>query len=137
MTPRSLALTFALIASALTASVQLAVAQAAQVVVPSGQSVSFQDVIVEEDSATVRFRFIAPAIGQDEGDLTYEDVVADFPWLCENVAIPTLDVVGLEVSAIVISMADAAADFGQANPNVTQFFEPFRLEDGSCIVEQF
>lgn len=124
------ALFFALSASA-------AGAEAARVVLPSGQSVSLMQVLVDEDQATVRFRFLAPEIGPAEPARTYDDVADDLPWLCDNLAVPVLDAVGLEVSGIVISLADRFIEFGNSDPSVTQFFEPFSLSEGACLVEQF
>ena len=36
---------------------------------------------------------------------------------------------------IVISLMDRLVDFGATNPDATQFFEAYRIEDGTCIWE--
>jgi len=112
-------------------------AEAARVVLPSGQAVSLMQVLVEDAPPLARFRFLAPEIGAAPPARGYDDVAMDFGWLCEHLALPALDAVGLEVPDIVISMSSAPVDFGTTDPDITQFFEPFSLADGVCLVEQF
>jgi len=40
-------------------------------------------------------------------------------------------------SQVVISFSAAEVPFGEAAPEVTQFFEAYRVEDGTCIWEAF
>ena len=42
---------------------------------------------------------------------------------------------GPQVQQIIISLSDRAVVFGATEPDVTQFFEAYRLEDGACIWE--
>jgi len=112
-------------------------AEASRVVLPSGQAVSLMQVLIEEAPPLARFRFLAPEIGAASPARGYDDVAMDFGWLCEHLALPALDAVGLEVPGIVISMSSAPVDFGTTDPDITQFFEPFSLADGICLVEQF
>jgi hypothetical protein len=95
---------------------------------PSGLSVTLHEVIAEE--GLTRFRFIAPAIA----DLEYADVSADIATLCETVAIPSLDE---GVEQVVISLSAEIVPFGETAPEITQFFDPFVIEDGRCMWEPF
>ncbi|MCL3883686.1 DUF6497 family protein [Marivita sp. GX14005] len=99
--------------------------------VPSGQPVTFQEMIAEPP--VYRFRFVAPQIG--DAGRAYEDVEGDMRYLCETYALPHLGV--REGAQIVISLARRETEFGVAEPDVTQFFEAYRAEGGSCILEIF
>ncbi|OSQ52173.1 hypothetical protein MGEO_05460 [Marivita geojedonensis] len=105
--------------------------------VPSGQPVSFQEMLWDRPGGGLiyRFRFVAPEIGQDGRE--YEDVEVDMHHLCETFAIPRLAETGPKPSQIVISFGQEETEFGVANEDVIQFFEAYRVEDGTCILEFF
>lgn len=112
-------------------------AAAQEIVLPSGQTVSFVEVIIEEAPPVARFRFLAPEIDPAGAGRTYEEVMADFPVLCSDYALPAVKAAALDVPEIVISLADRPVAFGVATPEATQYFEPFSIADGTCIWEQF
>jgi hypothetical protein len=105
--------------------------------VPSGQPVTFQEMIWDQPGGGLiyRFRFVAPEIGGAGRE--YEDVEADMVHLCETYAIPRLAQTGPQPSQIVISFAQQETEFGVADPDIIQFFEAYRIEDGICILEFF
>ncbi|MCH2095041.1 MAG: DUF6497 family protein [Rhodobacteraceae bacterium] len=105
--------------------------------VPSGQPVEFHEMIWNQPGSglTYRFRFIAPELGQTGRG--FDDVAADFEYLCNVYALPRLSSIGPKPTDIIISMASEPTDFGQPSPEVTQFFEAFSLKDGLCIWEYF
>ncbi|MGB8623392.1 MAG: DUF6497 family protein [Paracoccaceae bacterium] len=108
--------------------------------VPSGQPVFFLDVIRGEAGPaglTARFRFVAPQIAKQGGSVGFEEAEADMAFLCESYALPRISDTGPEVSQIVISLSDRPIAFGEADPEVTQFFDAYRPEDGACIWEGF
>jgi len=90
-------------------------ASAQDVTVPSGHAMSLFDVILEEPTQTARFRFLVPAIAADEG-------------LAAN---------GWSAKDIVISMSSRELEFGTLTAEITQFFQPFRVQDDTCIWEDF
>lgn len=102
--------------------------------VPSGQSLSFLEFISETEGDTVRFRFLAPDIGTK---FAYMDVMGDFQVVCDEQVMPALDANALEPTQIVLSMSAVDIPFGEDNPDVLQFFEIFRPENGTCIWEEF
>lgn len=105
--------------------------------VPSGQPVTFLEAVLNEagpQGQTARFRFLAPAIGQD---VDFATAVADMQHLCDNFALPRVSATGSLPQQIVISLSAAPVPFGEAAPDVTQFFEAYRLEGGACIWEVF
>ena len=55
--------------------------------------------------------------------------------LCETLAVPYVAQHKLEPARVVISFSDRALDFGATDPDTTQFFEAYRLEDARCIWE--
>lgn len=108
--------------------------------VPSGQEISLEDVVWDAPGPgglTVRFRFVTPAIGRAAATVDFDTASADMAWLCQNYALPRLPATGPQPSQIVISLSDRAVPFGEADPEATQFFEAYRVEDGACIWEMF
>lgn len=104
--------------------------------VPSGQALEFQESFYERQEGGelwARFRFIAPAIGEN---MAYADVADDFMVLCEKYALPSLADQDTP-DQIIISLADRATEFGVTNREATQYFEAFRLKDAACIWEGF
>lgn len=104
------------------------------VAVPSGRAVQVQDVITNApgaEGATARFRFVVAGLSPDE------DWTEDMQALCDTYALPRTEGMVPAPQQIVISLADAAVPFGEAAPNVVQFFEAYRIENTSCIWEMF
>ncbi|MGV8952619.1 MAG: DUF6497 family protein [Cypionkella sp.] len=110
------------------------------VAVPSGQLVTFLDVVMNApgpDGLTARFRFVAPAIAQDGGTVDFDVASVDMLHLCQNFALPRIASTGPQPSQIIITLSDRAVVFGEPSPDATQFFEAYRLENGTCIWEAF
>jgi hypothetical protein len=111
-----------------------------RVKVPSGQEISFLDVVMNApgpDGLTARFRFVAPAIAKEGGTVDFETASADMIHLCQNFALPRISDIGPQPSQIVISLSDKPVPFGEAAPDVTQFFEAYTIQDNACIWEAF
>ena len=85
------------------------------------------------EGATARFRFLAPGLTPEDSDTALGDMQA----LCDSFAIQRIDGMVPAPRQIVISFADKAVPFGQAAPDVVQFFEAFRPENGACVWEVF
>ena len=115
----------------------LAAATAQAVDVPSGQPVELQEVLVDQVSGEtwLRFRFVAPQIARDTGSIDAVQAESDMAFLCEAVAAPYITQYDLQGDVIVISMSDKRAEFGAADPEMTQFFELYRLKNNTCIWE--
>lgn len=110
------------------------------IAVPSGQTVMLHEVIGNvpgPEGLTLRFRFIAPQIAQDGGNIDYDLASADMQHLCESYVLPRIAEYGPEPKQIIISLADRAVEFGDSAPDVTQFFDAYSYEDGICILEAF
>ncbi|MBD3662691.1 hypothetical protein H9Q16_02035 [Sulfitobacter sp. TSTF-M16] len=105
--------------------------------VPSGQPVELQEVLVDNlgTETWLRFRFIAPRIAREWGEIGFADAEPDMVHLCETLALPYIAEYGLKGEVIVISLADRATEFGVADPDATQFFEAYRPVDNTCIWE--
>jgi hypothetical protein len=107
--------------------------------VPSGQTVLFQDAILNEagpEGQTARFRFVAPDIAPD-GPIGFDTAAADMQHLCDTYALPRVTGNVPLPQQIIISLSAEAVPFGEAAPGVTQFFEAYSLQDGACIWEVF
>lgn len=104
---------------------------------PSGLEISLNDVILEADTKVARFRFIVPAIGPDGGQKVFADVIDDLQYVCDRVIVPALQGNGWDSGEVVVSISDKPVAFGTYSPDVTQFFQPFRLEANACIWEDF
>ncbi len=112
---------------------------AEEVPVPSGQKVNFLEAIQNEagpEGLTSRFRFVAPGIAEG-GGVDFDTAAADMAFLCETYALPRIAVTGPRPVQVIISLSDRPVPFGQAAPDVTQFFEAYRIDGATCIWEAF
>lgn len=110
------------------------------IVVPSGQAITLQDVIWNAPGPfglVARFRFVAPAISRGENAVDFGAASADMLHLCQTYALVRVADLGPVPSQIIISLASAPVPFGTAAPEVTQYFEAYRVENQTCIWEQF
>lgn len=106
------------------------------VTVPSGRALSLIDIVTNAPGpagATARFRFLAPGLSPDDA----EAAAADMQALCDSFAIKRIDGMVPAPQQIVISFASEAVPFGEAAPEVVQFFESYRPENGACAWEVF
>lgn len=104
--------------------------------VPSGFALTLQEVLEEpqpDGKLWIRLRYVAPALTRD----AFADVEGDFEALCLSQAVPYVPVSGDVADEAVISIASEPVEFGTNAPNTVQFFESFRLQDGTCIWEAF
>ncbi len=112
-------------------------AAAQQIAVPSGLDLSLYDVILEAETQTARFRFVMPAIDPAQGGAEFAEILGDLQYVCDSVVVPALSQNGWASGQIVLSVSDEQVVFGIYNPDVTQFFQPFRLENMTCVWEDF
>lgn len=106
------------------------------VTVPSGRALSLIDIVTNAPGpagATARFRFLAPGLSPDDA----EAAAADMQALCDSFAIKRIDGMVPAPQQIVVSFASEAVPFGEAAPEVVQFFESYRPENGACAWEVF
>lgn len=105
--------------------------------VPSGHDLYLQEIVFEDrqdHSRVVRYRYVMPILLQD---VDFFEVEADFLYLCETRALRDLKDSGENVDQIIVSFADRELEFGATSTLATQFFEAYRVENGSCIWEGF
>jgi hypothetical protein len=110
------------------------------VAVPSGQAVTFLDLVLNAPGtgdSVARFRFIAPAIAKTGGTVDSETASADMAALCAGFALPRITAITPAPSQVIISFSDKPVPFGEATPDVTQFFEAYTIKDNACIWEAF
>lgn len=107
--------------------------------VPSGQPVTFHEVIweAEGDLNIYRFRYIAPEISRDGGRISFAQAEIDIKHLCESSALPALMAQKRPVDKIIISLSDQEVEFGKPAPEATQFFEVYSPDGAACIWEGF
>ena len=109
------------------------------VVLPSGHEAVLQDVISNvpgPEGMTLRFRFVTPAVAPG-GGLEFEAASSAMQHLCDSFAIPRLSDFGAGAQQVVISLSASPVEFGATAPDVVQFFESYRVEDGTCQWEMF
>lgn len=105
------------------------------IVVPSGQMIEFKQVIWTKDanSPEVVFRFVAPEITRDGTGVSFEVASNDTMFLCQNFALPRVrEKEESKDVNLVISLSEQALEFGESNPDVTQFFESFVVHEAQC-----
>lgn len=104
--------------------------------VPSGREVRLIDIVTNAPGpagATARFRFLAPGLTDADAEAVTDDLQA----LCDSFALSRIDGMVPAPMQIIISLASAKAPFGEAAPEIVQFFESFRPDAGSCTWEPF
>lgn len=107
--------------------------------VPSGQSITLQEVVWNApgtDGLATRFLFVAPGIAPG-GGIDFDTASADMQHLCDAFALPRVKDNTPPPEQIVISLSDRPVPFGQSAPEATQFFESYTLKDGVCTWEMF
>ncbi len=108
--------------------------------VPSGLEVVLHEVITDPrgvDGLTIRFHFIAPAIGAEDG-FDPDAALADMEHLCQNYALPRLaSGTGPTPAHVVVGLADRPVPLGEVDPDAVQLFEAFRIEDAACVADIF
>lgn len=115
-------------------------ASAQDIAVPSGQPVSFVELIQDDDGAeagTWRFRFLAPEIARAGGTVALDVALDDMQAVCDVFVAPALARRNVTPRQIIISFADRAVEFGTTSPDATQFFEAFSLNGDACVWEGF
>ncbi|MEN8889601.1 MAG: DUF6497 family protein [Celeribacter marinus] len=107
------------------------------IAVPSGQTVSFYESLMDhpEQDVMARFRFLAPELPTRLADMSYQDLEADLAYLCASFALPRLAATDFEM--IVISVAQAPTEFGIPNPDVVEVFEMYSRDGSTCTWEAF
>jgi hypothetical protein len=106
------------------------------VTVPSGRELSLIEIVTNAPGsagAAARFRFIAPGLTQEE----FETAAADMQALCDSFALGRIDGMVPAPQEIIISWSAEPVEFGTAAPDVLQFFESYRVTDGTCLREPF
>ena len=111
----------------------------AQAALPSGQIVTLAEVLLDEAPGAlwVRFRFVAPEVAREGGTVDAQAALADLDALCQQIAVPYVSQYGLAPERVVVSLSDRMVEFGATDPDATQFFELFSIQDARCIWEEF
>ncbi len=104
---------------------------------PSGQPVTLDEVLTDNNPGELwlRFRFVAPRIGDGVGRIGFDVAALDMSHLCQTLVLPYVAHHQLKPSRVVISLSDRPVEFGDAAPDATQYFEAYRLEGSACIWE--
>ena len=123
-------------AALLAITVATPAASEAPIPLPSGLKVTFLDVITDAPGLGLayRFRFVAPDLDPAQDYITTE---ADMAHLCRAYALPRVEGVEPQPRAIVITLAERPIPFGEMVPDVVQFFEAYRPENGDCVWQDF
>ncbi len=105
------------------------------IAVPSGQQVTLSEVLLDDAPGELwaRFRFVAPDVTPE----TQASSSGDIDHLCGALAQPYLAQYDIHPARVVISMSSRELPFGSTDPDVTQFFETYRLEGETCVWEGF
>ena len=110
------------------------------IAVPSGQGVTLHEVITDArgvDGLTMRFHFIAPALGSEDG-FDPDATLLDMEHLCRSYALPRLrSGTGPAPAHVVVGLADRPVPLGEVDPEAVQLFEAFRIEGEDCVADIF
>jgi len=106
------------------------------ITVPSGREITLIEIVTDTrgpEGAVARFRFLAPGLTEDEVPQASKDMEA----LCNSFALPRIDGFVPQPQQIIVSLSAEAVPFGEAAPDVVQFFEAYDIGDGTCIWAAF
>lgn len=115
-----------------------AMADAAEkVTLPSGLEAYLQEMLWDRPGGGLvyRFRFVSPAFSATDQD--FDVVRGDLDHLCNDFALSKLSNVGPTPAQVIISLADRESEFGVIDPDISQVFEAYSVEDGACVWEVF
>lgn len=110
------------------------------IMLPSGQTVTLLESVSNlpgNEGPALRLRFLAPAIARGVGYIDADTAGRDMEYLCNTLVrnhLPTDDPLPDE---IIISFSDRDVPLGEDDPDATQFFNSFRIEDSTCQSEVF
>ncbi len=128
-----------LLATSAEVAAQMAVEEdkAEAVTLPSGLEVKLHEILSDQngEAPSYRFRFVAPKL--IESGLSEDSRVTDMKFLCEEYAVPKLSESHKKPLEVVISMADKVGEFGIYDPEITEFFEFYRIKDNACTWELY
>lgn len=93
------------------------------------------EVIWDDTEEIGRFRFVAPAIGAADFDMS--TIARDMRRLCRDIAVARQGEARPDWPDVVISIASAPTEFGATDPEVVQVFEGFTIDEGDCIWSRF
>jgi len=110
---------------------------AQEVAVPSGIDLALYDVRLEDDPKVARFRFVSAAIDPAGEGREFGDLVDDLDHLCAQIVVPALVANKWGAGDVVLSVSNVETEFGVFDDKVTQFFQPYKVADGTCIWEDF
>lgn len=106
--------------------------------VPSGHNVTLHEALTDtlpDGQNVLRLRYIIRELGGEGAG--YADVADDFQHLCNLQGIAIQQNEKLTLSQIIVSFANKETEFGVPNPDATQYFEAFSIENDTCIWEGF
>ena len=107
------------------------------VMLPSGLETRLQEMLWDRPGGGLvyRFRFVAEDFVPDVAD--FDLLQQDLAFLCNEFALPKVSNVGPVPGQIIISLADRDSEFGVFDPEVSQVFEAYSVDDGTCVWEVF
>lgn len=110
---------------------------AVPIALPSGAMATPLDQIFEEDTATLRLRYVVPQLAEPAALYLAdgERVFADMRFLCDMAAATTLGDANPQEDGwrgAVITLMSAPLEFGQRDPDVVQVFEAFVFAMDGC-----
>lgn len=107
--------------------------------VPSGQTATLYEVLVDAQDTTtyLRFRYLTPQIADGAAKIGFSVAGEDMMHLCQSFALSYIEQYALDGDKIVISFMDRITEFGTPDPDAIQYFEQFRPENGICMWDEF
>ena len=124
------------------AALTLAVATpvVAQETIPSGQALVLWEVMwerIEGGGTQAVLRFIAPGVAREGGTVGPEAALTDLDWLCATHAVPLSRLPAARADSVVITMMDRPVPRGVTDPDATQYFGLYTIENGECSPEDY
>ncbi|MCK0167286.1 DUF6497 family protein [Jannaschia sp. S6380] len=87
---------------------------------------------VGDGGAQAVLRFIAPQIARDGGTVDPDAALADLDWLCRTHGLPIAALPAARSDKLVVTLMDRPVPRGTTDPEATQYFGLYAIEEGEC-----
>lgn len=111
-------------------------AQAYDLAVPSGQTVSLEEkLVLPPDDRILYLGFLAPSIGGDYA-VSFDRASEDMDVLCERVGIAEAGKLigqGVRIDEVVVRLMERMVPYGEVDQEAAQYLNAYDISGGTCV----
>jgi hypothetical protein len=103
---------------------------------PSGQAMALWQMGWERLADTDKVQLVIRALAPKLANTGYDAGRLDMDWICATHGIAMVSLPNAAASQIVVNLADRPVPRGTTDPEATQYFGLYRVENSTCIWEE-